>query len=217
MSDNINASQIRAARALLNWTQIQLAEKVGVARTTVASIEADHNTARRSTLFDLKRTFEESGIEFLDQSGVRKRDDTIRILEGSEANRQLLDDVYMTMRDWAGSSVLIFGVKETDKKSKNYNLIRSHVDRLIECEVAEKILLEEGDTNYIAPKEWYRWLPKQYFRPATFQVYHTKLAIISWNPMKIIVVDNPLIADGYRVLFELAWDSAIHVESNEVD
>jgi transcriptional regulator with XRE-family HTH domain len=69
----ITAAQCRAARALLNWTQDQLAERAGVGVVTVRQFELMSSTPRRATLVVIKAALETAGIEFLDKDGVRRR------------------------------------------------------------------------------------------------------------------------------------------------
>lgn len=73
----VTGSQIRAARSLLRWTVQDLATR---SRVSLASIHRAEQTddvpnLRDRTLSDLKRTFEEAGIEFIgsaiDRPGVR--------------------------------------------------------------------------------------------------------------------------------------------------
>ena len=73
----IGGSQIRAARALLNWSAEALAEKVGVTRQTIQRLEQHDGLppSRSQTLDDIQRAFESAGIEFIgspaDGPGVR--------------------------------------------------------------------------------------------------------------------------------------------------
>ena len=75
----ITGAQIRAARGLLAWTASDLADRVGLARHTIQRLEqTDGLPASRShTLADIKRVFEEAGVEFIgtpeDGPGVRLR------------------------------------------------------------------------------------------------------------------------------------------------
>lgn len=64
------AAQVRAARGLLNWTQAYLAEGIGVARSTIADIEAGRRAPHSTTLFMLTQELTAAGIEFTEQ-GVR--------------------------------------------------------------------------------------------------------------------------------------------------
>jgi transcriptional regulator with XRE-family HTH domain len=73
----ITGHQIRAARALLDWSALETAEKCGLTRETVQRLEKanDIPPSRTQSLLELRRVFEEAGIEFIggqgDGPGVR--------------------------------------------------------------------------------------------------------------------------------------------------
>ncbi len=206
----INAAQIRAARALLNWNQSQLADISGIARSSIKNIENDITAPRIDSAFAIQQAFENHGVEFLPGSGVRMRNEMVTVLEGSDANDRLLDDVYNTLRD-TGGEVLITGLKEfADPESEDFQRVAAHVKRLSAVKATERVLLEEGDTNFISPWECYRWIPKEYFSPTPIQLYGNKLALISWGPpQQIVIIENPLFANSFRDLFNFTWDRAV--------
>lgn len=57
--------QCRAARALLDWSQQDLARRAKVARKTVADFELRQVTPYPRTLRDVVEAFESAGISFL--------------------------------------------------------------------------------------------------------------------------------------------------------
>ena len=63
----ITSSQIRAARALLEWSADDLALKVGLSRQTIFKLEHSEGVpaSRTQTLMEIKRVFEEVGLEFI--------------------------------------------------------------------------------------------------------------------------------------------------------
>jgi transcriptional regulator with XRE-family HTH domain len=63
----IQSAQIRAARALLDWTARELAERSGVSLATIQRLERQSGipVSHPRTLADLKRAFEEAGVEFI--------------------------------------------------------------------------------------------------------------------------------------------------------
>ncbi len=206
----INPRQIRAARALLNWNQTQLADMAGIARSSIKNIENEITAPRLDSAVAIQQAFENHGVEFLPGSGVRLRNEMVTVLEGEDANDKLLNDVYSTLSG-TGGEVLITGVREiTDKDSAEFKRMAAHVERLDKINVTERILLEEGDDHYIAPWECYRWIPKEYFSPVPFQLYGNKLALISWGPpQQIVIIENSLFAASFRDLFNFAWDRAV--------
>jgi transcriptional regulator with XRE-family HTH domain len=65
--------QCRAARALLGWSQDDLATASKVAKATIANFELGKSAPYKRTLEDLRRALEAAGVEFTngDQPGVR--------------------------------------------------------------------------------------------------------------------------------------------------
>lgn len=62
----ITSRQIRAARALLDWSQQQLADAAIVSLNAVARLEKGIVDSRTSTLLAIQKALVKAGIEFLD-------------------------------------------------------------------------------------------------------------------------------------------------------
>jgi DNA-binding XRE family transcriptional regulator len=67
----ISPGQCRAARALLNWTQDELATKVGVALRTIRDFENERRQPLKVVRSSIQQAFEQAGIEFLESEGIR--------------------------------------------------------------------------------------------------------------------------------------------------
>jgi len=65
----IDSAQCRAARALLAWSQQDLADAARVGIVTVHQLEAGTSEPRRATLQVIRNAFETAGIEFIDENG----------------------------------------------------------------------------------------------------------------------------------------------------
>lgn len=84
MSTNLIVSkQIRAARALLGWSQQDLAKTANLGIATVRRFEVSTSVSRGNieTLIKLQRALEKGGIQFIDQDsqagyGVRLKSGT---------------------------------------------------------------------------------------------------------------------------------------------
>ena len=64
--------QIKAARALLGWSQSQLAESSGKSVQTIKRLEAQGGMmgGRDTTAQDIRLALEASGIEFIEEAGA---------------------------------------------------------------------------------------------------------------------------------------------------
>ena len=63
--------QIKAARALLGWSQSDLADRSGVSEPTVARLESAEGElgGREGTGDKIRSAIEKAGVEFIDENG----------------------------------------------------------------------------------------------------------------------------------------------------
>jgi transcriptional regulator with XRE-family HTH domain len=76
----INIAQVRAARALLGWTQVDLAAAAEIALPTVKRYETGTRTPIPVIMAAIRRALEDAGVEFIPAKGgkgvgVRLRED----------------------------------------------------------------------------------------------------------------------------------------------
>jgi transcriptional regulator with XRE-family HTH domain len=101
---NLTSAQIRAARALLNWTARHLSEESGVSQSTIHRAENARGcpSTHEQHLEAIKRALERSGVDFLDSSGVR-----LRAVDGDEDNctcGEVANDVGRERPPWLANS-----------------------------------------------------------------------------------------------------------------
>lgn len=74
----ITPAQIKAARAMLDWKQTDLAKAAGLSEMSVKNVEKGQKDSRMSTIQSIRSALESAGIIFIDQNGngpgVRLRD-----------------------------------------------------------------------------------------------------------------------------------------------
>lgn len=200
--------QIRAARALLDWSQTDLADKAGLSQTGIARIENGTNKPNSSTLDKIKTAFDVSGIEFI-TGGVKRNVDQLITFEGEDCLRKLQDDVYHTVTK-DSDDVRIMGVDEiTPGEQDDFEYTKMHIKRLLKAGIQEKILVDETEDSFIAPREWYRIVPKEAFSPHTIMVYGSKIALCLRDPhYKVLVLDNPFFAQNMKSFFDFIWDKS---------
>ena len=61
----ITGSQIRAARALLGWSQQDLADKSLLSETAILKLETQRADTRTSTVIKVRKSLEDAGIDFI--------------------------------------------------------------------------------------------------------------------------------------------------------
>jgi transcriptional regulator with XRE-family HTH domain len=212
----ITGRQIRAARGLLGWDAVELATKAGLTRETVSKIENDSVQAREDTLARILRAFDQNGIEFTDNSGVRLKPQNVETFEGKDGFFSFYNFVYDHISNYGGD-VCVTGVDEKLFVKYQGDFADIHMDRM--AKIVEKhknfkmrILVEEGDYNFVASSyAHYKWQSKKDFLPTSFYVFGDQLALISFThepaPL-VILIKSACFAEAYRHSFDLAWASA---------
>jgi transcriptional regulator with XRE-family HTH domain len=206
----ITTAQIRGARGVLNWSQNDLSARTGISATSIGSIENGITSARESTLIAFKKAFEDAGIEFFGNDGIRKKSFNVDILKGVEGFKSFSNDVRQISQQ---DDRDILQAYVDDKKFAKFleNEAVSHVVKLEKTKKKNfKIIQKEGDT-YFPAREYaeYRWIPEEQFIAVPFVVYGDKFAIILFDPEPTIIVMNyPILAQAYRMQFKLLWEVA---------
>ncbi len=207
--------QIRAARALIGWSQGDLADHANLSQTGIARIENGTNKPNSQTLAKICAAFDKVDIEFIDDSGVKKRTGEVRILKGENAMSDFLDDVYET--------AVRYGTKEnpTDVFLSNvvhdnwvkwmgadkweHHSVRMTRDRAV---MDVRILVKEGDDDFPASAySQYKWIPEEFFNDKSFYSYHDRLAFLNFkdDEIEIMLMKQADFSKGYRDLFSIAW------------
>jgi len=205
-------AQIRAARALLDWSQSDLADHAGMSQTGVARIENGTNKPNSSTLDKIRIAFDRGDIEFIGETGVKKRTGEIKTYKGQEGFRAFMDDVYETAAKYGGE-ICIYNVNARNwLKWLGEDKWKEHNQRMqsIKQNITDKIIIKENDWFFLANDfAEYRWLPEDLFNERCFYTYGKKLAFVNFedDDVTVLVLENEEFSNGFRVLFNVAWDN----------
>jgi transcriptional regulator with XRE-family HTH domain len=213
--DMPDSRQFKAARALLDWTQDDLAKASGVALPTIANIERGSSRPRQDTLQTLQKTFESQGIEFLEPSGVQLVSErfALRVWNGREAQFKLWNDIYKEFSDGTGGEILLNNVSDLPLVERYPDEALVYVRRLDALKVKRRILLCEGDDHIIGSyPDWYRQVPPALFGQTAYYVYADKVALLIWSIPRILLIQNQNVADTFRTQFDHNWSLARPVE-----
>ena len=204
----INASQIRAARALLDWSQDDLAQASDLSVATIRKIESGHISPRDSTMGAIKESLEVAKIEFLPLSGLRLKDNDLTTIEGPDAYLQLLEDIRRTMTQKKGEVLFLYADSSAATESEIATTL--HMRGL---GIKWRFISEEGNTHMHYPLDEYRWMPKSYFKRNLQVIYDNKVAMgheldrKTNTTIRITLIESPRLAESNRNLFNFMWDN----------
>ena len=181
--------QIRSARAYLGWSQHDLAERAGLSQTGLARIENGTNKPNSQTLAKITHAFDDADIEFLGDTGLRKRSGEIKVLRGTKGFSDFLDDVFET--------IISNGTEEKPTEVFLSNVVhenwgnaigpekwKNHTNRMTKHKniMDVRIIVKESDYNFPAQDyARYKWFPETLFNEKSFYSYHDKLAFLDFK------------------------------------
>jgi len=198
----ITHSQIKAGRALLNFTQEDLAKRAGVTQITVANLETGRSRGSESTLRRIQKALELAGVEFI-TGGVRLTDTIFQTIEGSDCFLRLLDDVYFSLKDSQKKAVIFTGCDER----KNTPEVTETICRILRAGIKMRMIIEEGNDYILGDLDCYRQIPKKYFQNLVTVAYADKYAIVvySLDVFRVHIINHPNVARAHRGMFEMLW------------
>jgi len=190
----ITPSQCRMARAHLNWSQQELAERAGLVLNTISNFEKGDRQADARTIKAIASVLEIAGLQFLD-GGVVPRQVRSYVL-GSYLD--LLDDIEESLPD--GGEVLKHCVD--DRRSTPE--VNEKIAQMRERGISDRLTISE-DTDFIAGKPGdYRKIPAGYFASSeVIIIYLNKVAFFVEG--KALVIVSETLAKVFRDQFEYWW------------
>jgi len=211
----VSAKQIKAARALLDWSQEDLAEASRLSISTIRTMELG-KIPRISTMRDICTTIEHSGLEFTEGEGVRRRDLDVLLLKGETSCDDLFEDVRKVTQKSEGD-VLVFTKTENILTMKTGAKARTNLDRLEEVHktTGVKCLLTAAERpSFAKPSFACRIIPSFSCGSAFCLVYGGKYAhIMQEGPASLMVVTFNIASVAYseRKDFMSLWGNAFPV------
>jgi transcriptional regulator with XRE-family HTH domain len=209
----ITTDQIRAARALLNWSQEELAQRSGLARPTIVNIENSAKLPEMRTMQKIASAFDKADIEFGANESVSRKNEDVKIYRGNEEFKNFFDEVreYATTQ---GGQIFVGNVDEREWVKAQGNFFEANYARQmtkVKKRLDFRILIKKGD-QYMPAASYatYRWVPPEDFAIVPFHVYGDRLSVFLFLDEPIIIsLKNQSAADIYREKFLQQWDKAI--------
>lgn len=211
---NITPEQIKAARALLSWSQADLAEFSGYSVPTINNIENGSYRTRYQIISDVVQTFEEHHIEFID-GGVRNEAENLRIkcYEGQEAFVQLFKKITSSFDNDDGE-MLISGIDEkflTENFPREVKKFQSRLSANPNASV--RILCQRHQSNGLTFKNFQKKIVSDDVPLLPLFLYRRRvLSVLLKDPAQVILTYSPSLYKVYVKQFNFMWE---HIHSNK--
>lgn len=211
----ITVKQLKAARALLGWSQQELGEHAGLSQTAIANIETMRHRPTEAHLRHLREACETAGIQFI-EGGVRERSDFIKFISGPNYRLTMIDYIFAKLVANQQSEYLVSGVDTTLLTDDELAGVAMHVQRLQAAGLSQRVLVREGTKaeQVSGPPSWYRALPAAMFSATTpCFVFADRYAMMLYDKQQVVIIRNAALADDQKRKFNMLWENAKTLES----
>ena len=206
----ITIEQIKAARALLDWNQEELAEAASLSKPSLANYERGIGNPRLETLNSIRTALEEAGIEFMDSVGVRLKQDSlqVKVLLGTDSIYLLFQDIFHSLTE--GEERLMYAINESRlTREESTDDFEKWAKKFKKKGITAKIIVLDKEETFVDPTAEYRTISEEHAEDFPYYVYGNKYAFILWEPTpRVIVMENKIVADNYRGQFQKVWAKA---------
>jgi transcriptional regulator with XRE-family HTH domain len=198
---------VKAARALLEWHQRDLARAAGLSMTAINNFERGIGKTRIGTSAAIKDALEVGGIEFLSSGGLRKTEDIAQITRysGDDFIVRWNKDIFTAVHD-RKEEIL---VSSADEGHWYHPSVRpsniQYLAWLKQRDIIQRSLVPDGHKTLNLPKRFYRTLPQQMIGKIAYCIYGDRLAFVLWKNRQVVVLRNALVVATFRHQFDYLW------------
>ncbi len=209
--EQLSPEQIKAARALLGWSQADLAKRCGYSLPAINNIERGIALARPETMADIQQAFELSGVQFIDGPGVRIEEAffRIKILEGINGALQLFRNIVYVLEK-NGGDLYFSGINEKFLKDNIEEALLSFQIKLADLkDIKVKMLCTpQQDAGLTFKNGEKRLVTKNSYPLTPCIIYQDRVAhLYIENPFRIMVMTHQATAELAQQQFNFIWNS----------
>ncbi len=207
----ISPTQVRASRAILDWSQDKLADTAGISRTTIHGFELGF-IPRQGTVERICSTLENAGIEFTDADGVKRRIHAFRCYQGNDGAEHFFEDAFHDVRVNGDEIFLAFRSTTEITEScffRNGNL--GLLDRASKIAPIKCLVPEMLDPDLLGSSFQFRLLPPKNIGAASYIVHGNCQTVVlddGNGTYRYCSYNMPELAVLHRQHFLALWDTA---------
>jgi len=209
----IHAGQIKAARAILDWSREDMARLTGLSINTIRNLEMGFMSPRGTTVEVIRQAVENAGLEFTEAEGIRRRSEDIKVIQGPDSCDIFFEDLLQTIKTKGAEIAAIFGSQKLMAGSLGMieGLNLSRLDELSALACVKCIFTEIAEPLSLLTKCQLRTLPKHTVSPVPYYVYGDKHALVlpeGLQDFRFVVIKSFSLAQSYRNHFNALWMSS---------
>jgi transcriptional regulator with XRE-family HTH domain len=206
----IDRKKLRAARCLVDWSQDDLARASGVNLSSISKFESgvvkklnkSNEDKIREALLSQGIRFTSNGVEFIDKQALRYfkgEDSLVRFYHEIEKLLSERPNKGNRMEIWA------FGVRELNFIQKLGDYTYQYAKRVEDLGDVELNVFLNPDNEILGKHASYKTLPEECRSESTVYVVGEVAAVIKWEPLEIMIIQDKELAHALGASFKLLW------------
>ncbi|NBX66408.1 MAG: helix-turn-helix domain-containing protein [Proteobacteria bacterium] len=198
--------QLKAARALLDWTQQDLAKAAGMHLNVINNIERGTTNPRQQTVERLKKALENSGIVFLGTRGVEltKQAVVVQKIEGDLFIRAFTEDI-LSVATGPDHEVLNIVFDIRNDSALDPTAKKKYDDERTTRGFKERLITRTMPGFYPRYSENFRVVDPSALGTVDTVIYADRVAYVFWSQQEVVILKNAGLAETQRKLFENLW------------
>jgi transcriptional regulator with XRE-family HTH domain len=210
---HIQAGQIKAARAMLDWTREDLAVATGLSPNTIRNLEAGIISPRHATNSIIRQVLERKGLEFTDHEGVRRRPIDLLLHRGHDSCDKFFDDLLQTIKQRGGDvlavctspAMLLQSVGASERNLERLEQLSAAAD--VKC-----LLADYREPPFALPSVQFRVVSKLQVYPSGYYVFGDRIGFVMAGDgveLRFMVVQDAGTARHWGGHFLDLWNDAV--------
>lgn len=205
---DITPGQLRAARAMLDLSQQQLATLAGMHINALIRWESGQSKPRISTTERMAAVLTKMGLKLLPGEGVARTGSTwsIQTVDGSNFLSDIVSDLLAHI-GFKGENLMVSPDEELFWRNDKFSIAKLYAARK-KLQFREKIIVPPSNKRFLSPKTIYRVLPASLIGTISWCTYGNHVALINLEAHQSIIIESSNYADTQRRLFNALWGRA---------
>jgi sugar-specific transcriptional regulator TrmB len=161
------------------------------------------NPIKLKDYIDEKREIAENIIKTIkDSKKIDSKEPIIEIHKGKEGIKYLMNDLIRTKKDYVCT-----GVNEEDWEKRFDIETAQHIQKEKKAGITWRGIIS-NDQTIVYKVGNYKSIDREHFLESPILIYGDNVAQIIWEPLTLIIIRNPQLAQAHKKHFELMWKIA---------
>lgn len=208
--------QIKAGRALLDWSQADLGKHAGLSKTAITNIESGRFRPTVRTLDAIKVACEAAGLEFI-EGGVRYNSPTVKIIKGPNFTSKMRDFKLATCVKKGIKELLYSGLNPTLMTPEEFQETERHMQRIRSHKIKTRMIVSDKRKPEELPGELgsYRCLPDKFLVDTSpFFIMGPYIGMMLYDVQEVLILLNENQANYQKRIFEFLWKEGKSLKSS---